>query len=288
MRTWRSNRLVFLLFCLAICLGLIFASQLGILRPVQGILAVPINFITGIVNNLTHSAVNSLDSTTDIPTLQNRIADLEEALANYQSELVELREVASDYQRLSELFKYTSLIQNQEFIAADVISNADPNAPLRTIIINRGTRDGVSVGMPVITQLGLIGRILNVSANAAQVLLINDESSAISGRLQTTRAQGSIVGQASGDLRMQFIPLDASVQIGDIVITSGLGGNLPADIVIGQVTSVRQQEFELFQDAVVRSLNNFSTLETVLVITDFQPVDISVFQNADTPTSGGN
>ena len=84
---------------------------------------------------------------------------------------------------------------------------------------------------------------------------------------------------------MMFIPLNATVQQGDLVITSGLGGNLPPDIVIGQVTSKRQFEFELYQEAVVRSLNNFDTLEIVLVITNFQPVDLSVFSN--TSANGG-
>ena len=72
-----------------------------------------------------------------------------------------------------------------------------------------------------------------------------------------------------GTLRMTFIPLDATVQEGDLVITSGLGGNFPPDIVIGQVTSIRQFEFELYQEAEIRSLNNFDTLEIVLVITNF-------------------
>jgi rod shape-determining protein MreC len=262
-------------------------SQAGFLAPIKSIVAVPLNFVTGLFNRTTQDAVKIADMSSDVPTLQKRVADLEEALARYQSELVELREVASDYQRLSELVNYTSQTQNEEFLAADVISNADANAPLQTISINKGTRDGVTIGMPVVTQLGLIGRVSDVTANASRVLLITDVSSAISGRLQTTRDEGSIVGQASTDLRMEFIPLNAKVQEGDIVISSGLGGKLPAGIVIGQVTSVQQREFELFQNAVVRSLNNFATLETVLVITNFQPVDLSVFEQS-TPVAAGS
>lgn len=287
MRNWRSNRILFLGVCLAIALALIATSQVGFLAPIKSIVVAPLNFITGLFNKTTLDAVKIADMSSDVPTLQKRVADLEEALARYQSELVELREVASDYQRLSELVNYTSQTQNQEFIAADVISNADANAPLQTISINKGTRDGITVGMPVVSQLGLVGRISDVTANASRVLLITDVSSAISGRLQTTRDEGSIVGQASNDLRMEFIPLNAKVQEGDIVITSGLGGNLPAGIVIGQVTSVQQREFELFQNAVVRSLNNFATLETVLVITNFQPVDLSVFEQS-TQTAPGS
>lgn len=286
MRNWRSNRILFLAVCLAICAILIILSQAGLLSPAKDILSIPLNWVTGLLNRTTLDAVQSIETSSDVPTLQKRIADLEEALTRYQSELVELREVANDYQRLSELVNYTSQTQNQEFLAADVISNSDSNAPLQTITLNRGTRDGVEVGMPVVTQLGLVGRILAVTANASQVLLITDVSSAISARLQTTRDEGSVVGQANTDLIMEFIPLNAAVQEGDIVITSGLGGNLPAGLVIGQITSVEQREFELFQNATIRSLNNFATLETVLIITNFQPVDVSVFQS--TPAAVGD
>ncbi|MBZ0288998.1 MAG: rod shape-determining protein MreC, partial [Anaerolineae bacterium] len=239
----------------------------------------------GIFNRISLAVSGSVGDLADIETLRARNASLEEALVRFQAELVDLREIASDYQRLADLLDYTSTAKNQEYVTANVIANSDPNSLLRTIVIDRGARDGIVVGMPVVTRQGLVGRILNVTANAARVLLVTDPTSAISGRLQTTRAEGSVVGELSGDLNMLFIPLDAIVQQGDLVITSGLGGNLPPDIVIGQVTSRRQFEFELYQEAVVRSLNNFDTLEIVLVITNFQPVDLSVFENAS--TNGG-
>jgi rod shape-determining protein MreC len=286
-RTWRSNRFVFLLVCLTFCLGLIFASQLGLLGPVRGLLATPINWISGLFNRVALDVAESVDQSSDPDVLRRRNADLEEALAQFQAELVDLREIASDYQRIAELLNYTSSRQNEEYVTADVIALADANLPLRTIVINRGARDGVAAGMPVVTQQGLVGRIIDVTANASRVLLITDSSSAISGRLQTTRAEGSVVGQPAGDLLMVFIPLDAQVPEGDLVITSGLGGNLPSDIVIGQVTNVQQREFDLTQQATVRSLINFDTLEIVLVITSFQPVDLSVFEALPETDNGG-
>jgi len=286
MRRWRSNRRLFLTVCLVIAIGMIVSSQLGLLNPIEGLASAPLNFISGVFNRISLAVSGSVGDLADIETLKARNADLEEALVQFQSELVDLREIASDYQRLAELLDYTSTATNQEYITANVIANADPNNLLRTIVIDRGGRDGITIGMPVVTKQGLVGRILNVTANASRVLLISDPSSSISGRLQTTRAEGSVIGQLSGDLNMTFIPLDAAVQQGDLVITSGLGGNLPPDIVIGQVTSRRQFEFELYQEAVVRSLNNFDTLEIVLVITNFQPVDLSIFDT--TPGTGTN
>ncbi len=286
MRNWRSNRWLFFAVSMFLCTGLIVTSQAGLLAPVEGIVAVPLNILSGIFNRIALSITNGAEDLTELQTLRERNADLEEALAQFQAELVELREIASDYQRLAELLDYTTTISNQEFLAADVI-NVDTSSLLRTITINRGTRDGLTVGMPVVTRQGLIGRIVQVSASAARVLLVADPSSAVSARFQTTRVEGSVVGQLSGALRMTFIPLGQTIQEGDLVITSGLGGNFPPDIVIGQVTSIRQFEFELYQEAEIRSLNNFDTLEIVLVITNFQPVDLSVFEQAEAENSGG-
>lgn len=286
MRNWRSNRWLIFAVSMFLCTGLIVTSQAGLLAPLEGIAAVPLNILSGILNRVALSITNGAEDLTELQTLRERNADLEEALAQFQSELVELREIASDYQRLAELLDYTTTASNQEYLAADVI-NVDTSGFLRTITINRGTRDGLAVGMPVVTRQGLVGRIVRMSASAARVLLVTDPSSAVSARLQTTRVEGSVVGQLSGTLRMTFIPLGQTIQEGDLVITSGLGGNFPPDIVIGQVTSIRQFEFELYQEAEIRSLNNFDTLEIVLVITNFQPVDLSIFDQVEEENSGG-
>lgn len=269
-----------------LCTGLIVTSQSGLLAPVEGVAAIPLNILSGIFNRIALGITNGTADLAELQSLRERNADLEEALAQYQAELVELREIASDYQRLAELLDYTAKADNQDFLAADVI-NVDTSGFLRTITLNRGTRDGLAIGMPVVTQQGLVGRILQVSANASRVLLVTDPSSAVSARLQTTRVEGSVVGHLSGNLRMEFIPLDQPIQEGDLVITSGLGGNFPPDIVVGQVTSIRQFEYELYQEAEVRSLNNFDTLEIVLVITSFQPVDLSVFEQDGQESPGG-
>ncbi|NWF68221.1 MAG: rod shape-determining protein MreC [Chloroflexi bacterium] len=284
-RNWTSNRWIWLVFSLFLCGGLIFLSSAGVLAPLEGLTAAPLQWASGIINNLTLRLVSGVSDVAELQTLRQRNAELEEALAQFQSELVELREIASDYRRLSELLDYTTATTEQEFVTADVIA-VDQSAFLRTIIINRGARDGIAIGMPVVTGQGLVGRVLQVSANAARVLLVTDQSSFVSARLQTSRAEGSVNGRLSGSLLMQFIALNAGVQEGDLVITSGLGGNFPPDIVIGQVVSSRQTN--LYQEAEVRSLVSFDTLEFVLVITSFQPVDLSVFEaEPASPTTAG-
>ncbi|GAB4509917.1 MAG: rod shape-determining protein MreC [Anaerolineae bacterium] len=252
-------------------------STSGLLRPVESVAALPVHALSGVFNDLSQGVGGLVDDLTEIQGLRNRVAELEEALALFQPEVVELREISNDYRRLTELLNYRSAALNQETLVAEVISY-DQNSLRRTILINRGARDGITRGMPVVTNEGLVGRVTDVFANASRVLLITDPSSSVSARLQTSRAQGSIVGLLTGGLRMEMIPLEANVEEGDIVITSGLGGNFPADLLIGQVVSRRQFEFDLNQTAEVRSLIDFNTLEFVLVVTNFQPVDLSTFE----------
>jgi rod shape-determining protein MreC len=278
-RGWRSNRALFLVVCVAVSVGLIAASRTGLLAPVEDLLSVPLNGVSSIFNRISLTISDNLSRFSDVQTLQNRIADLETALALYQSELVELREIDSDYQRLADLLSYTTVTRNQEFVTANVIA-VDESSLLRTITLDRGTRDGVAVGMPVVTGQGLVGRVLRVSANASRIMLVTDPSSAVSARLQSTRVEGTVRGRVAGTLEMDLIPLEAQVPNGSLVITSGLGGNFPPDIVIGQVTSVRLAETGLSQIAQVRSLINFDTLEFALIITNFQPVDLSIFEQA--------
>lgn len=277
MRNWRANRFVFLTVCLFVCGGLITLSAAGTLLPAETLAGTPLYLISGVFNDISLTVNTAVTELSEIQILRERNAELEEALAQFQAELVQLREINSDYQRLTDLLEYTTSVQNQEFITADVI-NYDQSSLLRTIVINRGTRDGIARGMPVVTNLGLVGRVQEVTANASRVLLITDPSSYVSARLQTSRAEGSVEGQLTGNLRMINIALDANIQEGDLVLTSGLGGNFPPDIVIGQVQSKRQFEFELSQQAEVSSLVSFDTLEFVLVITNFQPIDLSVFE----------
>jgi rod shape-determining protein MreC len=274
----RNSRMTLLFVTLIICACMIFTSIVGVLAPAESIFALPLNLATGVFNDLSLKMSQLADDLTAIEALRERNRQLEAAWSAAQAELVELREIESDYNRLVGLLSYDASSRNQVVVAADVIQSFDPSAALRTIVLNRGARDGFAPGMAVVTENGLVGRIINVTATASRVLLVTDPNSTISARLQESRAPGGVVGLLTGGLRMQFIPLDAEISEGELVVTSGQGGNLPPDITIGVVTSLRQFEFELNQEAEVRSLIDFARLETVLVITSFEPIDLSAFE----------
>jgi len=278
---WRRTRLSFLFFSLFMCSCMIILSIIGTLAPAESVLAAPLNVMVGFADDTSRNLSALADDLSEIQSLRERNRELEAAWASAQAELVELREYRADYNRLSELLNYDAPARNQVTVAADVIQSYDPSAVLRTITINRGTRDGISEGMAVVTDQGMVGRIIDVTALASRVLLVTDPSSSISGRLQESREPGNVVGLLTGGLRMRDIPLDAEVSEGELVVTSGLGGNLPPDLEIGIVTSRRQFEFEITQEAEIRSLIDFDNLEIVLIITNFEPIDLTSFDDEE-------
>ncbi len=280
MRTGPS-RLILFGVAIFICVGLIAVSITGLLSPFESLASIPISILQSASSGVTNRVTRFANDVADVQTLQQRVADMERALVNSQAEIVDLREYKADYERIAALLNYRGINPERQYLAATVISR-DTSGLLRSIVIDRGSRDAITIGMPVVTQLGLIGRVYKVSATMSQVQLVTDTNSYVNARLQTSRAEGSVVGTAGGDLRMTFIPLSDDVKEGDSVVTSGIGGKFPRGILIGQVTNSRLDDSKLFKEAQVRSLVDFSRLEIVMVVTGFQPLDLSVFS---TPTA---
>jgi rod shape-determining protein MreC len=158
-------------------------------------------------------------------------------------------------------------------VAANVFAH-DPNNLKDIIAIDLGRADGLQEGMVVLTSQGsLVGSVTRVLGDVAWVTLITDPDSAVSALIQESRTQGVVVGAADGTLTMEFVKETADVQAGDLVLTSGIGG-LPPGELIGQVVEVGQAAPELFQEVRVQPLADLSRLEEVLVLTSFLPQEM--------------
>ena len=276
----RGGRVFSFATTLIIVLLLITLSAQGVLGPLERVVSIPLDFVEGIIGGTTHGISSTIDDVAQYRQLEQRNKDLEEALSIYQAELAQLREKGQDYDRLAALLGYNRFgPEDHEYVTCDVIG-MDTTGFVRAIQINCGRRDGLTLLDPVVTELGLVGRVTKLSATGAEVLLLTDPNSSVNARLQTSREDGVVTGQLAGDLVMSFIPIDAQVQEGDLVTTNGLGQILPAGLVVGQVLSAALAENELYQEARVRSLVDFDRLEIVQVIINFEPVDLSVFEEA--------
>ena len=256
---------------------------------VAGILALALSgslgFISGNFNNLLVSTQSwiftrfvviqeFLTVPRDVVALRQRNAELESEVSRLQAQVVQLQNSVSDADALAALVKFSRSNTENSYIAASVIGR-DPSPFLRYIIIDRGSSDGLRRGMPVVTDQGLVGRVDAVINSAARVQLITDTSSAVNVRLEKAKMEAILTGTVSGDLELDLVPQDVTLTPGDLVLTSGLSGGFPADLIVGQVLNARKRDSDLFQQAVIQPVVDFTKLKIVLIITDFSPVDIT-------------
>lgn len=269
----RSRTLQNLVLVLVVS-GVLLLALAGYLTPLTRIILAPFVSVQTWLSESYQAFNQFLTAPRDTAELRQQNAELEAEVSRLQGQLIELQQQIVEVQVLSELLDFARANPQNEYLAAAVIGR-DTNPFLHYVIINRGSDDGLRRGMPVVTQQGLVGRVTALTAQAARVQLITDPAVSINIRLKNADAEAVLSGSITADLTVNLIPQDAAVEVGDLVLTSGLGGNFPPNITIGQVTGVRRREFELFQESSVQSVVDFSRLEIVLIITNFQPVDVS-------------
>lgn len=210
----------------------------------------------------------------DVAALRQRNAELEAEVARLQAQVVQLQSQVADTQALAALVNFSRSNPESAYTAATVIGR-DPSPFLRYIIIDKGSNQGLRRGMPVVTDQGLVGRVDAVISSAARVQLITDPTSAVNVRLERADREAVLTGTLAGDLTLDLLPQDVNLELGDVVLTSGLGGSYPPDLIIGQVINVRRRDSDLFQQAFIQPVVDFAQLKIVLVITDFRPVNIT-------------
>jgi rod shape-determining protein MreC len=269
--------LIVVLVGTAVLLSVLDAT--GNLNAAFGFIRDPMTTILAWTSGQAETVSGALSGPRDIETARDEIAQLQARLDALERENEELREIQGEYQLLLDLFNRARQAPEYTRQTASVIGR-DTSPSIRSIIIDKGSDDGVRVGMPVEGARGLVGRVYRTTQHSAQVALITDNASAVPARLGNSRATGLLRGGGlGGSLVMDWIDLKYQVAIGEVALTSGLGGEFPPDIVIGRVSEVFRSEAELSQRAVVQPAVDFDALEVVFVITDFRPIDIEIFSN---------
>jgi rod shape-determining protein MreC len=200
--------------------------------------------------------------------LRRENLELSREVARLRGENRQLRRAAEERARLQALLRFQRETP-AETIAARVIGReTTPFFRVTKIQINRGEKL-VRPGMPVLTATGLVGRIHRVFGRYADVLLAVDAQSAIDVIVDRTRARGVVRGLGSPrhyGCKFEYLARTDEVAVGDLVVTSGIGGKLPKDLVVGKVSSVVKKDFGVFQKAEVEPAVDFSKLEEVLVM----------------------
>ena len=192
-------------------------------------------------------------------------ATLRQEIARLKGDSARLREMAAATDRLRALLELKERLPYAT-VAARVVGR-DPTNWYRSIVINKGRKDGLKADMGVLTPAGVVGRIVKVYDHLAVVLLIIDRNNAVTGLIQRTRDEGIVEGTEKGLARIKYLPLLSTVKVGDQVVTSGLAGGLPRGLPIGRITKIERREAELFLSAEIEPDSDFSRFDEVLIVT---------------------
>jgi rod shape-determining protein MreC len=204
----------------------------------------------------------------DNETLREEIAQLKNQYAQLQSQLYELREVQAENVRLQALLEYkTARTENYDLVIAQVVAR-NPENWYQTIIVNRGSADGIESDMSVVNHIGLVGRVVAVTPNTAEVLLLLSNDAAVGTRIFETRfTTGVVVGTGDSELlQMIHLPHDMDIETGQTVISSGLGEIYPKSVPIGIIQEIKMDPNGLTKRATVLPFVDFSRLEEIMII----------------------
>ena len=203
--------------------------------------------------------------------------DLKQQIEKLRIEQVRLNEDAEQARRLQILLGFREQFISKT-VAAQVIGSSGSEQS-RSIYIDKGTRDGIKSDMAVITADGVVGKILRVFKNTSQVLLINDQTSGVGSILEKSRLQGVLRGTPVGEVVLEKVMSDETVQPGEKVVTSGGDQIFPKGLAVGTVTKVSPGA-ELFLNIRVKPSADLSRLEEVLVITQEEEKQPTVAEGA--------
>ncbi len=194
---------------------------------------------------------------------------LEEKIHKLQAINNSYREAAAENVRLSKLLGIREKLPPPTLTA--LVIGKDPSLWFKTIIVDRGSSEGVHKGMPVISENGVVGQVMNTSPHYSKILLAIDPNSAIDGLIQNTRVQGMVKGQGSA-YNMHYVLKNNAVNKDDHIVSSGLGGVFPKGLPIGTVSKALKTKRGMFQQIEIEPAVDFSQLEYVIIILTENPL----------------
>jgi rod shape-determining protein MreC len=181
-------------------------------------------------------------------------------------QIANLKEAQNENNRLREILNFQEKLK-LETIVARVIAK-DVSTEFRAVRINRGEDAGIKKGMAVITYEGVVGRVMRTTASTSDIVTILDLLSAVDGVIERSRARGVVEGLTDELCQLKFTLRTDDIQVGDQILSSGLGGIYPRGVAVGTVSRVKKKPFGITQDVEIKPSVDFTKLEEVMIVTD--------------------
>ena len=220
---------------------------------------------TNFVNDKTTKIKDTFSMLLHLGDIKKEKKDLEKNIENLKADLVEFEEYRLENQRLRHLLDLRKNLQKYDVISANVIARDVTNWS-RSLIIDKGSEDGISPGDPVVSYGGLVGSVYECGASQSKVMLLIDNNARAGVIVQRTRDLGVTEGQSSDIMTLKYIPRTSDIRTGDILISSGMGQIYPKGIKVGEIIKVYEEKASLYKFAEVKPDVNFGKLEEVVVI----------------------
>jgi len=206
-----------------------------------------------------------IDILQDSLRLREENKRLVQQLQENENILNKSREAMATNASLRKLLEFKNSLDQQQVLAATIVGK-DPSALFRSVIIDRGSNNGVSRGNPVVNSDGVIGQVFAVTPNYAKVLLAIAPSSAIDVLLQKSRVRGILKGDGTLTYRLEYILKTAEVEEGDHVVTAGYGGIFPTGLQVGVISKIIKKPRGMFHEIEVTPSVDYQKLENLLIL----------------------
>jgi rod shape-determining protein MreC len=243
----------------------------GIVAYLQKTVLTVISPMQQAVNSVFTPVRNSWKALGHLSTLEENNLKLQKEIHNLKEGKIEIKEIKKENERLRSLLAFKKKIKYESLPAT--IIGISSSSPQSIIVIDKGKKDSIGKLMPVLAENGLVGKVIMSVNHASQVQLLTDPKSSVGATIKRTGAVGIVEGDTGGRLLLKFLPQNSNVKLNDTIVTSGLGGIFPKDILIGKISSVISNEGSGEPVIEISPAVDISKIDQIFVITN-PPVEL--------------